>query len=139
MKNKGFTLFETIVVLLLTSLILIISICISKNTQKTLVEEQYMQNLTETMNTLLIEGKNKRQAVVFQFGRNEASCYIGGKYIHRPYPNSLTVYGYKYIWVSYKGMTKPQTIEIVEKNHRYSYRIIYELSFGGVFRVEKSN
>lgn len=139
MKNKGFTLAEMTIVLLITSLILLIGFNFSKRTRQQLIEEQYIQNLVETMNTSMIEGRNESKSVFFRFEPSGVNIYMGGKYIKRPLPKTLKYYGTERVSISNKGVTMPKTIVISEIHNHYEYRIVFELSFGGTFRVYKKS
>ena len=139
MRIKGFTLIEMIIVLMISSIIIFLGFTISQNTKNEIQEEQYLQNLSAQINENIIEGRNRRQTVYFRFNADNVICYIGGKYKNYPYPKTLIHHGTERVNISNTGVSSPKTIIISRKNGRLKYHLIFELSFGGTFRVYKSN
>lgn len=137
MKNKGFTLLETTIVLALAFLFLLLSFCFAPRSSAQIEEKQFMQNLTSKLDKAAMQGKERHQMVRAFFGKEDVQILVGRKAEKLEYPATLTKYGAESVYISPSGVTRPTTIPLVSKKGHYSYNLIFELSFGGVYRVIK--
>lgn len=137
MKNKGFTLLETTIVLALACLFLLLSFFLAPCSSAQIKEEQFMQNLTSKLDKAAMQGKEHHQIVRAFFGKENVQILIGRKTEKLEYPPTLIKYGAESVYISPSGVTRPTTITLVSKKAHYSYNLIFELSFGGVYRVAK--
>lgn len=137
MKNKGFTLLETTIVLALACLFLLLSFFLAPRSSAQIKEEQFMQNLTSKLDKAAMQGKEYHQIVRAFFGKEDVQILVGRKTEKLEYPPTLIKYGAENVYISPSGVTHPTTITLVSKKGHYSYNLIFELSFGGVYRVAK--
>lgn len=138
MKSSGFTLLEAVIVLALAGLFLLIGFRISPQSSTQIKEEQFIQNLTGKIDEKVIEGKNKQETVRLFFGEKKVQVIVGKKAEILKYPESLYKYGAEKVYISPSGVTRPVTIPLISKKQHYVYKLIFELSFGGVYRVTKN-
>lgn len=137
MKNRGFTLLETTVVLALAFLFLLLSFWFAPQSSVQIKEEQFMQNLTSKLDKATMQGKERHQIVRAFFGKEDVQIQVGRKTEKLKYPPTLTKYAVESVYISASGVTRPTTIPFVSKKGHYSYNLIFELSFGGVYRATK--
>lgn len=137
MKSKGFTLLETTIVLALAFLFLLLSFYFAPRSSAQFKEEQFMQNLTSKLDKAAMQGKEHHQIVRAFFGKEDVQILVGRKTEELEYPPTLIKYGAESVYISPSGVTRPTTIPLVSKKGHYSYNLIFELSFGGVYRVTK--
>ena len=84
-----------------------------------------------------MKGKEEHRTVRIFFGRNRVEVQCGNFQDTLDYPKTLYKYGAKSVYISPSGVTHPVTIPLVCKERHYSYDLIFELGFGGVYRVSK--
>lgn len=139
MKSKAFTLMEMTIVLFLTALLLLIGFKISQKSQNQFIEEQFIQNLTTKINEKLTYGRNHQKYIKLVFLDDKVVMYDGTTHVEKyQYPKTLTVHGVRTEMLSATGVTRPQTIQFVNHKEKYGYDLIFELSFGGTYRVRKN-
>lgn len=138
MKSKAFTLLESVIVLALTRLFLLVGFKFSFQSSTQIKEEQFIQNLIGKINEKVIEGKNKQKTVRLFFDEKRVRMMVGKKTEILEYPASLYKYGAEKVYISPSGVTHPVTIPLISKKYHRAYNIIFELSFGGVYRIAKS-
>lgn len=137
MRNKGFTLLETTIVLVLAFLFLLLNFSFAPRSSAQIKEEQFMQNLTSKLDKAAMQGKERHQVVRIFFGKENVQILVGRKTEKLKYPSTLTKYGAESVYISPSGVTRPTTIPLVSRKEYYSYNLIFELGFGGAYRVTK--
>lgn len=130
-------MLETTIVLALACLFLLLSFFLAPRSSAQIKEEQFMQNLTSKLDKAAIQGKEHHQIVRAFFGKEDVQILVGRKTENLAYPPTLIKYGAESVYISPSGVTRPTTIPLVSKKGHYSYNLIFELSFGGVYRVAK--
>lgn len=137
MINKGFTLLETTIVLGISFFILMLGFTFSQQSSVQIKEEQFIQNLTSEIDKNVMKGKENHRIVRIFFRKNKVEIQCGNVYNVLNYPKTLSKHGAESVYISPSGVTRPATIPLVCSEKRYSYNLIFELSFGGVYRVSK--
>lgn len=140
-KKTGFSLLEMSIVLFLIALICILQFVPSSETTNKMAEEEFWLNFRQNWTSLVVRSHRQKTAGLALFLNHSVQFTSGTDTADKKQialPKTMHVQGGKREEKIYaNGGTQPQTIKINSDLGGASYNIIFELGFGGQYRVQK--
>ncbi|GBG94662.1 hypothetical protein LFYK43_11210 [Ligilactobacillus salitolerans] len=138
----AFTLTEVVIVLLLTVSIELLEFAPSLNAIKSMKEDEFWHNFRQDWSSLVLSAHQQKVAAHLRLTDQEVRFIIGPKPLRvvvLPVPETLHLLGgSKEEEVYVQGGTQPQTISFYSDVDQLKYSIIFQLGYGGQYRVEKA-
>lgn len=140
-SKTGFSLLEMSIVLFLFALICISQFTPSSYTTKKMAEEGFWLSFRQNWTSLVVTSHRQKTAglVIFLNNSIQFTNHNSTEKKQIQLPKTMHVQGGKKEEKLYSnGGTQPQTVRLYSDLNGASYDIVFELGFGGQYRVQKN-